>query len=110
MKNFVQNGDIIHVVISGSAVVSGQVLKIGNVIGVATKDGAIGDTVAFSVSGVYSLVKVTTDVVTQGALMYWDDTAKKVTITATSNTLVGPAWEAAGNGVTTVATHLAYAE
>lgn len=108
MRNFVENGKVIHVVIAGAAVVSGQMVKIGALMGVATTDGAIGDTVAFSVQGVYNVPKLGTDVVAQGALLYWDDTNKRLTTTASGNTLVGEAWKAAGNGVANVDVRLKY--
>ena len=49
---------------------------------------------AVGVKGVYELPAVTTAAITQGAKVYFDATAGKITPTATDNTLAGIAWEA----------------
>ena len=54
------------------------------------------------VTGVWSAAKLSTDVVTQGAALYWDNTNSRFTLTSAGNTLAGWAFAAAGNGVTTV--------
>jgi predicted RecA/RadA family phage recombinase len=51
---------------------------------------------------VFNVTKVTADVVAQGALLYWDDTAKKLTTTVSTNTLAGYAAKAASGTDTTV--------
>ena len=43
------------------------------------------------------------DMVAQGALLYWDATNKRLTTTASGNTLAGYAAAPAGNGAVTVA-------
>lgn len=91
MKNYVQPGKVIHVVLAAN-IASGGVLKIGSVIGIAATSGVTGDTVAFDVSGVFTVTKKTVDVVTQGLPLYWDATNNNFTITSTSNTLAGYAW------------------
>lgn len=97
MKNFIQPGEMIEVTLA-AAIVSGAGMLIGTLFGVATKSGEIGDKVNFSLEGVYNLPKVTVDVMAQGAKVYWDDTAKKLTTVAMGNSLVGVAHAAAGNG------------
>lgn len=101
-KNYIQPGDILDLTVTGSAVTSGSVLVIGTRIGIALKDGAVGETIAVAVKGVYNLPKLATDVVAQGALLYWDNTNKRLTTTASGNSLAGYAANAAGNGVATV--------
>lgn len=76
---------------------------IGTRIGVAVNDVALGVSGVFRVQGVFTLPKLTTDVVTQGALLYWDNTNLRLTLSSAGNTLAGYAYEAAGNGVTSVA-------
>ena len=44
--------------------------------------------------------------VAQGALLYWDNTNKRLTTTATGNTLAGYATAAAGAGMSTVCINL----
>lgn len=85
-----------------AAVVSGQAVKIGVLIGVAATSGAANETVAYAISGVYSLPKLSTDVVAAGDQLYWDDTAKRLTVVVTGNTKAGRAYAAAGNGASNV--------
>lgn len=87
---------------AGAAILSGQVLVIGTKIGVALADIASGATGSVQMAGVFELTKLGTDVVAQGALLYWDTAASRLTTTATANTLAGYAYTAAGNGPTTV--------
>lgn len=98
---YVMSGDVIDYV-AGSAVSSGEVLLIGTRIGVALANIAAGATGAVRVLGIFNIAKLSTDVVAQGAALYWDNTNKRLTTTASGNTLAGYATAAAGNGVTTV--------
>lgn len=102
-KNFVQSGSVLdYANASGATIAAGAAVKIGVRIGVALVDIPNGTTGAVRVDGVWTIAKLSTDVVTVGALLYWDDTNKRLTTTSTSNTLAGYAFSAAGNGVTTV--------
>lgn len=101
MKNYFQDGKILNVTLA-AAVASGEAAKIGAAFGVYVAPGVTGEVVPFSVEGVYELPKDTSVVTGFGHLLYWDDTAKKVTITATNNTKIGYAIEAAATGVATV--------
>ena len=86
--------------LSGAGTLIGSV---GNgIIGVAKDDTAANATGVFYIAGVCELPKLSTDVVTQGALLYWDNTNLRLTLTSASNTVAGRAYAAAGNGVTTV--------
>ena len=89
MKNFIQLGATVPLV--------------GAIFGVATTTAASGDTVEAKRHGVYTLPCLSTDTVTQGAKLYWDNTNRRLTTTATNNTLVGAALGAKAAGVTTVA-------
>jgi len=95
------SGDVIDYV-APAAIVSGQVLLIGLRIGVALANIASGAVGAVRVLGIFTIAKLTTDVVAQGALLYWDNTNFRLTVTPTANTLAGFATVAAGNGATTV--------
>lgn len=98
---YVMSGDVIDYV-AGSAVTSGQVLLIGVRIGVALAAIAAGATGAVRVLGIFTIAKLSTDVVAVGAALYWDNTNFRMTTTSAGNTLAGYATAAAGNGVTTV--------
>ena len=98
---YVMSGDVIDYV-APAAIVSGQVLLIGTRIGVALANIANGATGAVRMLGIFTIAKLTTDVVAAGALLYWDNTNFRLTTNASGNTLAGFATAAAGNGVTTV--------
>lgn len=100
-KIAVASGDRLNVTLA-AATTSGTALLIGTIIGVAVTSGAIGDVVAHEVEGVFELPKLTTDVVTQGAKLYWDNTNKRLTVTASGNTEAGVAYAAADGAATTV--------
>lgn len=102
MKNYLYTGDTLDIVAPAGGVVSGNAYLIGTIIGVAVATAAVGASVAMRVEGVFTLPKLSTDVVTQGALLYWDNTNFRLTLTSAGNTLAGIAWAAAGNGVSTV--------
>lgn len=88
MKNFVQSGDAITVT-APYAVSSGQGVLVGSLFGVATCDAANGASVEIVPEGVFDITALTADTGTAGTKMYWDDTNRRLTTTATSNTLVG---------------------
>jgi predicted RecA/RadA family phage recombinase len=105
-KNFLGHGRVVAVVLTAAAT-SGSIVKIGNIIGVATTDGAIGDTINIELAGNFTLPKVAATVIAMGAPLYYDPTAKVLTpTTATGLFLVGVAIVAALSADTTVKAHL----
>lgn len=56
MKNFIQPGESIDLV-AAAEVTGGQLVTVGDLVGVAVRDAAIGDTYAINTKGVYSLPK-----------------------------------------------------
>ncbi|MBF0401393.1 MAG: DUF2190 family protein [Magnetococcales bacterium] len=96
MKNWIQQGNSVPMV-SPVAVSSGDGVLIGDLFGVASSAAAIGETVQLFVTGVVDLPKAAVSI-TQGAKVYWDDTAKNVTTTSAGNTLIGCAIVAAAVG------------
>ncbi len=100
MKNYVQEGDVITLT-APYAVSSGGGALVGTLFGVAVADIANGVQGQFQREGVFDITALTTDVIAQGAKVYWDNTNKRITGTAASNTLVGAALVAKANGDTT---------
>ena len=105
--NYVQSGDVINWTNgTGSAVVSGQVVAIGQVVGVALVAIANGASGTVGLRGVYTVPKVTTAVIAAGESLLWDVSAAKFdakAATPATGDISGPpamAFEAAGNGVT----------
>ena len=76
-----------------------------SLFGIAATDKLSGEAVEAQVIGVFDIVKAT-GALTQGQKVYWDNTAKKVTGTATSNTLIGAAVRAAASGDATARVRL----
>ncbi len=100
MKNWVQPG-ITITVIAPVAVNSGDGLLVGALFGVATATAAISTNVEMITVGVVDLPKAAV-AITQGAKLYWDNSTKTLTTTATGNTMVGCAIVAAAVGDSTV--------
>lgn len=102
-NNYVQEGDVINYTnASGSTITSGSGVLVGAWLGVALADIANTKTGSVQIANVFTLPKLGTDTVAQGAALYWDNTNKRLTTTASGNTLAGRAAAAAGSGVTTV--------
>lgn len=101
MKNAVSTGSVIsHTPVA--TVSSGAMVLIGTKVGVAVADIAAGVAGSVQMTGEFQIAKLSTDVVAQGAALYWDNTNKRLTTTAGGNTYAGYATGAAGNGTTTV--------
>jgi len=87
MRNYVQPGDTVTVQTT-SAVVSGQPVLIGDLFGVAVADAAANTPFELQVSGVVTLRKAA-GTVNPGVRVFWDNTAQRVTTTATGNRCIG---------------------
>lgn len=97
MKNFVQDGDTLTVVAPYALAASGLGCLVGSIFGVACSDALISAEVELKTTGVFDLVKATGAAWTYGARVYWDDTAKNCTTTASTNKLIGVAVPPAGS-------------
>lgn len=97
MKNYVQPGNTITLA-APYAVASGDGLLVGAIFGVATAAAANAEPVEAALAGVFDLKKVGSQAWAAGDKIYWDNTAKETTKTATANTLIGVAIEAVANG------------
>lgn len=62
---------------TGSAVVSGQVVAIGSILGVALVDIAAGASGSVAIDGIFTVPKVTAAVIAQGESLVWDVSAAK---------------------------------
>lgn len=90
MKNYVQNGDDFPVT-APYACVPGQGVLVGNIFGIAKIAAAIGALVTITTRHVWNLAKKANDTPAQGDKLFWDDTNKVLTTTATGNKWVGVA-------------------
>ena len=107
MKNFIQDGETITLA-APADVVSGGVVVVGSIVGVASVTALSGADVEVQTEGVFELTKVTTDAIVQGDKVYWDSGVGKLTKTpgTGSKPLVGYAINAAANGTTIVRVNL----
>lgn len=80
---------------------AGQGALVGAIFGVAMNDVTNGNNGQFMLEGVHTLAKAGSQSWTQGALIYWDNSAKNCTTTSTSNTRIGFAAVAAQSADTT---------
>jgi len=88
---FIQEGDTIDVVAPVGGIKSGDVLALGDLVGVALIDGAVGDTVSVALEGAASLPKKTGEAWAQGQKVYFDPDAETFTTTE-SDGLVWGGW------------------
>jgi len=110
--NYIQEGEVLPWTnATAGNVVSGQVLAIGSngdaLIGVALVDIAIGEQGSVALKGVWEVPKVSGAVIAQGEYVTWDASAKAFDDNASTPATgdvsdAAIAWEAAGNGVTTI--------
>jgi predicted RecA/RadA family phage recombinase len=96
MKNFVYDGDTIEVTAPYTQT-SGGGMKVGTLFGVCSDDVVSGAVAEILTEGVFDLAK-DTSVFAQGDKVYWDDTNKVASSTASGNVFVGRAIAAALTG------------
>lgn len=103
MKNYVKKGEVLDWSNgTGAKVLSGAVVVLASgLTGVAVTDIEDGEIGAVNLTGCYELPKAT-GVIAQGAKVYFVTADKNVTTTASGNTLVGYAAEAAASADATV--------
>lgn len=111
-NNYVQPGDTIsYTNASGSTIKSGDVVVVGQQIGIALVDIANGASGSVALSGVFIVPKVSGAVIAQGESVIWDASAGAFddnAATPATGDVSGccVAMEAAGNGVTSIAVKL----
>ena len=106
MKNHIQKGDVITVPAPAGGITSGEGMIVGNIFGIAAYTSAEGDPLELAITGVYKLPKATAAVLTVGARVAWDNTAKNINVQGAGRFPVGIATEVAENGITSVAVRL----
>jgi len=107
MKTFIQHGDCITVIAPAGGTVSGELYKVGAIIGVAATTEAAGSPVVLKLGGVFGLTKISAQAWAQGDLIYMNTTSRALTnVSATGLVLVGVAAEIAANPSATGACRL----
>lgn len=110
--NYQQPGDVIQFT-AAADITSGQVVKVGQTLGIALQDIANGAVGSVALSGVFTCPKVSAAVIKAGESLTWDvsaaagagefddNAASPATGDVTGPTAI--AFEDAGNGATTLA-------
>lgn len=97
MKNFIQPGKTVSV-LAPRDVVSGDLVIVGVLAGVAAHDALSGAPVEITTEGVFTLPKTSAQAWTVGAAIYGiPSTGSTTTATTAGNVLIGVAMEAAIN-------------
>jgi len=97
MKTYIQSGEVVEFTAPSGGVVAGTAYLIGSLLVVATVTAAEAAKFDGLVTGVVTHAKVSAQAWTEGAKLYWDNSAKDFTTTAGGNTLIGVAAAAAAN-------------
>lgn len=103
MKTYLSKGKILEYTAPAGGVVSGNAYLIGGILVVATHAAVATALFRGIAIGAVDLAKAD-DGWSEGLKLYWDNTAKKVTKTAASNTLIGVAIQPIGTAVVALAT------
>lgn len=103
--NFIQPGNCITVP-ADTDYASGEVVVIGDIIGIAAGDAATGEPMDVETGQVWSLPKVGAESFTVGAPVYYDGGNKLATSTSTDNTRIGVAVAGAAIGAASVKVRL----
>lgn len=98
MKTFVQPGEKFDFIVSGTAVVAGQGLQIGSMVGIVQNSAAVGKAAVLQLVGVHDAPKAASQAWTVGQKIYWDNTAKVFTNVVGTNLFVGNAFAAVAGG------------
>jgi predicted RecA/RadA family phage recombinase len=96
-KNFIQFGDVLDLAAPYDRL-SGQGAQVGQIFGVAEIDVLNTVVGPFKTQGVWELTKIGSQAWTVGALIYWDNTNKRCTTSASGNLLIGVCVVAVGSG------------
>jgi predicted RecA/RadA family phage recombinase len=105
MRNFIQPGNTLTLT-APEEIVSGDVVIVGSIIGVANGDAENGAPVDLDTVGVFRLPKTSALAIAAGDVVYWNAGSKLVTKTTSGNTKLGVATESVPNPSPSVAVRL----
>jgi predicted RecA/RadA family phage recombinase len=90
-KGYIRDGDRIPLTAPAGGVVAGRGYLIGDLFVYALATAAAGATFSAQIEGVIEHAKVSAQAWTEGAALYWDNTAFNVTTVVGSNKKIGHA-------------------
>lgn len=106
MKNFIEKGKTINLLVPNGGYVSGEAVLVGDKLVICVTGGAEGETIAAMTCGVFKLNKAGV-AIAQGEKLYYDETNAVVTNVVPGNVFIGYAHAAALIGGATVDVNLA---
>jgi predicted RecA/RadA family phage recombinase len=107
MKTFIQHGDCLTVLAPAGGTTSGELYKVGAIVGVAATTELVGAPVVLKLDGVFGLTKTSAQAWAVGDLLFMNTTTRALTnVSATGLVLVGMATEVAANPSATGACRL----
>lgn len=107
MKTYIQAGDCVTVPAPAGGTISGELYKVGAIIGVAATTEAVGAPVVLKTTGVFDLTKISAQAWGIGDLLFMNTTSRALTnVSATGLVLVGLATEVEANPSATGACRL----
>jgi len=84
----IKEGKVIDYTITKDTEV-GEVVALGNMIGIAMVSGVAGETIGLSIEGVYSIKAKASEAIVVGDELFFDKSNRELTITATDNSRAG---------------------
>lgn len=102
---YIQEGEVLDIT-APYALTPGDGCLTGALFGVSLDTSANGTAGRMATVGVWDIAKTAAQTFTQGALVYWDNTAKSVTSVSTGNVRIGSATQAAAGGDATARVRL----
>ena len=107
MKTFIQRGDCLTVPAPAGGTLSGELYKVGSIIGVAATTEIATAPVVLKLDGVFGLAKTSAQAWAVGDLLFMNTSTRVLTnVSATGLVLVGVATEVAANPSATGACRL----
>lgn len=102
MKNYIAKGNTLIITAPPAGLISGQLVRAGKLIVIASGSAVEGEQVAAHITGVYLVPKDAGVAVAQGEELYFVDATGTVNKTTENNTFSGYAFEAAGAADTSI--------
>lgn len=106
MKNFIHTGDRAALTAPAGGAISGQPMLVGSLFAIPSKSAAEGEFVPVMLEGTFRIAKATDISISEGQKIYWNDSERHVTTTASGNKKIGAAVENVSTAATMIKVRL----